>query len=98
MSKALAAGVAQEVTALGMELLGTVGARGDHLIEKLYRDQKAMDIVEGGKSPDAPFKGAERPRPRTTDDYLREREIEEARAEVLAERKKAEGPGEDNGR
>jgi acyl-CoA dehydrogenase len=47
MSKASAAGVAQEVTALGMELLGAVGARGDHLIEKLYRDAKAMDIVEG---------------------------------------------------
>jgi acyl-CoA dehydrogenase len=30
-----------------MELLGTVGARGDHLIEKLYRDVKAMDMVEG---------------------------------------------------
>ena len=47
MSKAVAATVAQDVTALGMELLGTVGARGDHLIEKLYRDAKAMDIVEG---------------------------------------------------
>ena len=23
------------------------GARGDHLIEKLFRDVKAMDIVEG---------------------------------------------------
>ena len=47
MSKAIAAGVAQEATSLGMELLGSVGARGDHLIEKLYRDAKAMDIVEG---------------------------------------------------
>ncbi|MGH0028867.1 MAG: acyl-CoA dehydrogenase family protein [Myxococcota bacterium] len=47
MSKALAAGVAQQATALGMDLLGVVGARGDHLIEKLYRDAKAMDIVEG---------------------------------------------------
>ncbi len=47
MAKALAAGVAQETTALGMELLGATGARGDHLIEKLYRDVKAMDIVEG---------------------------------------------------
>jgi len=47
MSKAIAADVGQEVTSLGMELLGTVGARGDHLIEKLYRDVKAMDIVEG---------------------------------------------------
>ncbi len=47
IAKALAAGVAQEATALGMELIGSTGARGDHLIEKLYRDVKAMDIVEG---------------------------------------------------
>jgi len=47
MSKAVAAQVGQEATSLGMELLGTVGARGDHLIEKLYRDVKAMDLVEG---------------------------------------------------
>ena len=47
MSKALAAQIAQEATGLGLELLGTVGGRGDHLIEKLYRDVKAMDIVEG---------------------------------------------------
>jgi len=47
MAKALAAGVGQEATTLGMELLGATGARGDHLIEKLYRDVKAMDIVEG---------------------------------------------------
>ena len=47
MSKAMGATVAQQATSLGMELLGTVGARGDHLIEKLYRDAKAMDIVEG---------------------------------------------------
>jgi len=47
MSKAIAAAVGQEATSLGMELLGSVGARGDHLIEKLYRDVKAMDIVEG---------------------------------------------------
>jgi acyl-CoA dehydrogenase len=47
MCKAVAAEVGQEVTSLGMELIGTVGARGDHLIEKLYRDVKAMDLVEG---------------------------------------------------
>ncbi len=47
MSKAVGATVAQDAASLGMELLGTVGARGDHLIEKLYRDAKAMDIVEG---------------------------------------------------
>ena len=47
MSKAIGAQVGMEVTSLGMELIGIVGARGDHLIEKLYRDVKAMDIVEG---------------------------------------------------
>ncbi len=47
MCKALAPTVAYEAASLGMELLGTVGGRGDHLIEKLFRDVKAMDIVEG---------------------------------------------------
>jgi acyl-CoA dehydrogenase len=47
MCKAVAAEVGEETTSLGMELLGAVGARGDHLIEKLYRDVKAMDMVEG---------------------------------------------------
>ncbi|MFT5695977.1 MAG: acyl-CoA dehydrogenase [Myxococcota bacterium] len=47
MAKALGAQIAQESTSFAMELLGTVGGAGDHLIEKLYRDVKAMDIVEG---------------------------------------------------
>jgi acyl-CoA dehydrogenase len=47
MSKAMAAQIAQEATTAGLELIGIVGGRGDHLIEKLYRDVKAMDIVEG---------------------------------------------------
>ncbi len=47
MAKAVAPLVAYEVASLGMELLGAVGGRGDHLIEKLFRDVKAMDIVEG---------------------------------------------------
>ncbi|NRA08591.1 MAG: acyl-CoA dehydrogenase family protein [Myxococcales bacterium] len=47
MSKAVAPVAALEAASLGMELLGEVGARGDHLIEKLFRDVKAMDIVEG---------------------------------------------------
>jgi acyl-CoA dehydrogenase len=47
MSKAVAAQVGLDATSLGMELIGTVGARGDHLIEKLYRDIKALDMVEG---------------------------------------------------
>jgi len=47
MAKAVAPAVALEATSLGMDLLGEVGGRGDHLIEKLFRDVKAMDIVEG---------------------------------------------------
>ena len=47
MSKAVAPTAAFEAANLGMELLGLSGARGDHLIEKLFRDVKAMDIVEG---------------------------------------------------
>jgi acyl-CoA dehydrogenase len=47
MSKAIGAQVGLEATSLGMELIGIVGARGDHLIEKLYRDIKALDMVEG---------------------------------------------------
>ena len=47
MAKAVAPAAALEAAVLGMELLGEVGARGDHLIEKLFRDVKAMDIVEG---------------------------------------------------
>ena len=47
MAKAVAPEVALQTASFGMELLGEVGARGDHLIEKLFRDVKAMDIVEG---------------------------------------------------
>jgi len=47
MAKALGAQVCQQATGLGLELLGLVAGTGDHVIEKLYRDAKAMDIVEG---------------------------------------------------
>ncbi len=47
MAKATAPSVALEATLLGTDLLGEVGGRGDHLLEKLFRDVKAMDIVEG---------------------------------------------------
>ena len=39
--------VGLEAASLEMEIVGLVGGRGDHLIEKLFRDMKAMDIVEG---------------------------------------------------
>jgi acyl-CoA dehydrogenase len=47
MAKAVAPAAALEAAIAGMEILGEVGARGDHLVEKLFRDVKAMDIVEG---------------------------------------------------
>jgi acyl-CoA dehydrogenase len=47
MCKVVAAETAQDIAAAGMEILGVTGGRGDHLIEKLYRDAKAMNIVEG---------------------------------------------------
>ena len=47
MAKAVAPAVALEAASFGMDLLGEVGGRGDHLVEKLFRDVKAMDIVEG---------------------------------------------------
>lgn len=46
-SKAFAPPAAFEATAFAMEILGLVGGRGDHLVEKLFRDIKALDIVEG---------------------------------------------------
>jgi len=47
MAKAFAAGMAQEATGLAVEILGDAGVTGDAYVEKLYRDVKAMDIVEG---------------------------------------------------
>ena len=47
MAKAVAPAAALEAATLAMDLLGEVGGRGDHLVEKLFRDVKAMDIVEG---------------------------------------------------
>ena len=47
LCKAVAPTVALEIATAGMEILGEVGGRGDHLVEKLFRDVKAMDIVEG---------------------------------------------------
>ncbi len=47
MSKAYAAQGALEAASLGMDVLGEAGAASDLLIEKLWRDVKALDIVEG---------------------------------------------------
>lgn len=50
-------------------------------------------VVDQFQAPDDPFKGPDRPVPRTTEDDLREREIEEARAKVLEDRAKENGEG-----
>src|SRR3989454_6440914 len=47
MAKAFAAGIAQEAAGLAMDILGDTGVTADGYVEKLYRDVKAMDIVEG---------------------------------------------------
>lgn len=47
MAKAAAPSAALEACQLGMDLLGLAGASGEPLIEKLHRDVKALDIVEG---------------------------------------------------
>lgn len=46
-AKATAPPAAFDATTFAMEVLGLEGGRGDHLIEKLFRDVKALDIVEG---------------------------------------------------
>ncbi len=47
MAKAYCPPVALEACRTAVEVLGDAGVRGDHYVEKLYRDVKAMDIVEG---------------------------------------------------
>jgi acyl-CoA dehydrogenase len=47
MSKAYAGGMVQKVTAKAIEIMGPEGVLENHLIEKLYRDQKVYDIFEG---------------------------------------------------
>jgi acyl-CoA dehydrogenase len=47
MAKIVTAEVAQELAALGMEIVGLAAAAGGGLIEKLFRDAKALNIVEG---------------------------------------------------
>jgi ferredoxin len=53
-------------------------------------------VVVQFQATDAPFKGPDRPKIHTTEDDLRERDIEEARAKVLADRAAGKGNGEDS--
>ena len=47
MAKAPCARVGLEAATMGLDILGEAGGAGDYLIEKLFRDVKALDIVEG---------------------------------------------------
>ena len=47
MAKAYCPPIAQEACSVAMEVLGDAGVCNDYFVEKLYRDVKAMDIVEG---------------------------------------------------
>ncbi len=47
MAKVFAAETAQDLATLGMEIVGLDAGAGEHLVEKLFRDAKALNIVEG---------------------------------------------------
>ena len=47
MAKALGPAAALEATQLALEIAGPGAAAGNGVIEKIFRDIKAMDIVEG---------------------------------------------------
>ncbi|SFH66071.1 acyl-CoA dehydrogenase family protein [Bradyrhizobium sp. Gha] len=47
MAKVFAAETAHELATVGMEIVGLEAGAGDCLVEKLFRDAKALNIVEG---------------------------------------------------
>ncbi|HCP45795.1 MAG TPA: acyl-CoA dehydrogenase [Deltaproteobacteria bacterium] len=47
MAKAYCAQLGLEAASLGLEVLGESGGASDYLVEKIFRDVKALDIVEG---------------------------------------------------
>lgn len=47
MAKVFAAETAQDLASTGMEIVGLEAGAGQHLVEKLFRDAKALNIVEG---------------------------------------------------
>jgi len=47
MAKAECARIGLQAASLGMDILGEAGGASDYLIEKLFRDVKALDLVEG---------------------------------------------------
>ena len=67
--------------------------QGGDQVERIMMCEDCRVVVEFER-PDAPLSGPPRPAIRTTDDYLREREIEEARAKLLEERARGEDDDE----
>ena len=86
-------GVASSIEHIVERLAGqhSMFLEGDK-VERIMMCEDCRVVVQF-EAPDNPLRGPDRPATRTTDDYLREREIEEARARLLSER--AEDPGED---
>jgi ferredoxin len=92
-------GVQQTIERIAEQLAGKHAMfAGDAQIQRLMMCDDCRVIVQFEVA-DNPMAGAPRPKIRTTDDDLREREIEEARAKLLEERAQegAKGNGSGNG-
>jgi ferredoxin len=93
-------GVQSSIERIAEQLAGKHSMfQGQDQIERIMMCDDCRIIVQFERKDD-PLAGTPRPIPRTTDDYLREREIEEARAKLLEERANArpeDGNGKDRG-
>ncbi len=84
-------GVRQTIERIADQLAGKHAMFQDSAqIERIKMCENCRVVVQFESGED-PFSAGPRPTPRSTDDYLREREIEEARQKVLAEREKNKG-------
>ncbi len=89
-------GVRQSIERIAEQLAGKHSMfQGSEQIERIMMCEDCRVVVQFESGQD-PFAAGPRPTPRTTDDYLREQEIEEARRKLLAERA-AEKNGDTNG-
>ncbi|MDJ0952000.1 MAG: 4Fe-4S binding protein [Alphaproteobacteria bacterium] len=84
-------GTQSAIEAITEKLTGHSMFAGAGQLERIQMCEDCRVVVQFN-APEDPFKGPPRPAIRTTDDDLREREIEEARAKLLKER--AEGKTE----
>ncbi|MEE8535838.1 MAG: 4Fe-4S binding protein, partial [Kiloniellales bacterium] len=84
-------GVRQTIERIVEQLADKHWMFGGEQAERIKMCDDCRVIVQF-EQPDAPMAAGERPLPRTTEDDLREREIEEARAKLLAERARGAKP------